>query len=133
MLLIDVKVGTLIGIESHMYDDCSALFTAKSNEKTKLLFIDKAGFELYLKDFLLVKHRKLMQHYQYAVFLKKTKETFRGLLKLVLMSESKQVQSNTCVIRQNDLCIFLYFIVNGRFTIVRSVDFIEDLTVPLEQ
>lgn len=126
-------MGTLIGVESHMYDDCTALFTAKSNEKTKLLFIDKAGFDLYLKDFLSVKHRKLMQYYQNAIFLKKTKETFRGLLKLVLMSESKQVQSNTCVIRQYDLCKFMYFIVNGRFTIARSVNFIEDLTVPLEQ
>ena len=56
-------MGTLIGIESYLYDDCPALFTAKSNEKTKLLFIDKEGFDLYLKDFLLVRHRKIMDYY----------------------------------------------------------------------
>ena len=116
-----------------MYEDCPALFTAKSNEKTKLLFIDKEGFDLYIKDRFLAKHRKIMQFYQNSIFLKKTKETFRGLLKLVLMSECKPVQSNSCVIRQNDQCKFLYFIVNGRFTIARMVNFIEELTEPLEQ
>jgi len=55
-MLQDAKVGTLVGIESHMYEDCPALFTTKSNEKTKLLMIDKEGFEIYMKDYLLAKH-----------------------------------------------------------------------------
>ena len=63
IMLQDAKVGTIVGIESHMYDDCPAIFTAKSNEMTKLLFIDKAGFDLYLKDFLLARHRKIMDFY----------------------------------------------------------------------
>ena len=131
-MLQDAKVGTLIGIESHLYDDCPALFTAKTNEKTKLLMIDKAGFDLYMKDYLLTKHRKILNFYQSSIYLKKTKETFRDLLKLVLMSECKTVFANTCVVQQNDRCKYLYFIVNGRFTVIRSVDFIEDLLVPLE-
>ena len=90
-MLLDVKVGTLIGVESHMYEDCPALFTAKSNEKTKLLFIDKEGFDIYIKDYLMEKHRKILNFYQSLIFLKKTKETFRGILKLVLLSECKQV------------------------------------------
>lgn len=48
------------------------------------------------------------------------------------MSECKTVFANTCVVQQNDKCKYLYFIVNGRFTVIRSVDFIEDLLVPLE-
>ena len=71
-MLRDAKVGTLIGIESHLYEDCPACFTAKSNEKTKLLFIDKAGFILYMKDYILAKQNKIMQYYQNALFLKKT-------------------------------------------------------------
>ena len=56
VLLQDAKVGTLIGAESHMYEDCPALFTTKTNEKTKLLWIDKEGFDLYIRDYLLSKH-----------------------------------------------------------------------------
>lgn len=37
VMLLDMKVGSLIGVESHMYDNFPALFTAKSDEKTKLL------------------------------------------------------------------------------------------------
>ena len=75
-----------------------ACFTAKSNEKTKLLFIDKAGFELYMKDFLLGRHRRIIDFYQESIFLRKTSESFRSLLKLVLLSESKVVFANTRVI-----------------------------------
>lgn len=132
VLLKDAKVGSLIGIESHLYDDCPAVFTAKTNEKTKLLFIDKEGFDLYLKDYLLEKHRKIMNYYQRLNFIKQTKETFRGLLRLTLMSECKSVYANSCVVMQNDVCKYLYFIVNGRFTIARSLEFIEDLTEPIE-
>jgi len=71
-MLADAKVGTLIGIESHLYEDCPACFTAKSNEKTKLLFIDKAGFDLYMKELILRKQRKIMDYYKQAIFLKKT-------------------------------------------------------------
>jgi hypothetical protein len=132
-MLQDAKVGTLIGIESHLYEDCPALFTAKSNEKTKLIFIDKAGFDLYFKDFLLKKQLKIMNFFQQVVFLQKTKVNFRALLKLVLMSEYKTVLANTCVVKQGDLCKYLYFIAKGRFIVARSLDFIEDLTAPLEE
>ena len=63
VMLQDVKVGSLVGVESHMYDNFPALFTAKSNEKTKLLFIDKDGFDLYLKEFLIAKHRRILDYY----------------------------------------------------------------------
>ena len=46
-----------------MYEDFNACFTAKSNEKTKLLFIDKAGFDLYMKEYILAKHRKIIDFY----------------------------------------------------------------------
>jgi len=59
-----MKVGTLIGTESHMYDDCLSAFTAMTNEKTKLLRIDKKGFSLYIKSFLLAKFEKLFTFYQ---------------------------------------------------------------------
>ena len=56
IMLQDTKVGSLVGVESHMYDGCTALFTCKTNEKTKLLFIDKKGFDLYIKEYMLTKH-----------------------------------------------------------------------------
>lgn len=49
------------------------------------------------------------------------------------MSEWKTVFANTCMVAQGDLCKYLYFIVNGKFTIARTLDFIEELTEPLEQ
>ena len=39
IMLQDAKVGCLIGVESHMYEDCPAMFTTKSDEKTKLLMM----------------------------------------------------------------------------------------------
>ena len=69
VMLCDAKVGTLVGIESHLYDDCPACFTAKSNEKTKLLFIDKAGFDKYFKDFILERQRRILDYYQESIFL----------------------------------------------------------------
>ena len=48
------------------------------------------------------------------------------------MSEYKTVFANTCVVKQGDICKYLYFIAKGRFTVARSLEFIEDLTVPLE-
>lgn len=92
-------MGSLVGVESHLYDNFPALFTAKSNEKTKLLFIDKNGFDLYLKDFLLAKQRKILNYYQSTFWLQSTQKTFRGLLKLVLLSECKTVFANTCVVQ----------------------------------
>ena len=122
-MLQDAKVGTLVGIESHMYEDCPALFTTKSNEKTKLLMIDAEGFEMYIKDYLLAKHQKVQQFYQSTLFLKQTKQTFRGLLKLVLMTEMKKVLAKTVAVQQGDQCKYLYFINFGQFTILRSVAF----------
>ena len=51
---------------------------------------------------------------------------------MVLMSEWRSVFANTKVVGQGDLCKYLYFVANGRFTIVRTVDFIDELNVPLE-
>ncbi len=46
---------------------------------------------------------------------------------LTLMSENKSVLSNTCVVQQGDLCKYIYFVLNGRFTVVRSIDLIDTL------
>jgi len=49
-LFKEANVGTLIGVESQLYGpECMSCFTAMTNEKTKLLFIDAEGFELYMK------------------------------------------------------------------------------------
>ena len=46
----EAPVGTLFGVESHIYPDCMSCVTAMTDEKTKLLFIDKEGVDTYLKD-----------------------------------------------------------------------------------
>ena len=66
-------------------------------------------------------------------FLSRTSQNLRNLLKLVLMSEYKVVHANTCLVEQGDVCKYLYFITKGKMTIARAVDFIEELSVPLEQ
>jgi CRP-like cAMP-binding protein len=65
-------------------------------------------------------------------WLKKTVGTLRGMMQLVLMTEIKQVFANTLIVRQNELCKFLYFIQKGNFTVIRDIEFIESLNCPIE-
>ena len=48
------------------------------------------------------------------------------------MTEMKKVLAKTLAVQQGDPCKYLYFVNFGQFTILRSVSFIESLTVPLE-
>ena len=47
------------------------------------------------------------------------------------MTDMKKVLAKTVAVQQGDKCKYLYFINFGQFTILRSVAFIENLTVPL--
>ena len=49
------------------------------------------------------------------------------------MTEMKKVLARTVAVQQGDRCKYLYFVHFGQFTILRSVAFIESLTVPLAQ
>jgi len=83
-----------------MYTDeeCMSPFTAMTNEKTKLLRIDKKGFELYMKSFLLANQEKLFTFYYNQMFLGETKSSFKRLLPLVAMTQIKKVMANTLVV-----------------------------------
>ena len=59
------------------------------------------------------------QFYQNLTFLKETRQTFRGLLRLVLMTEMKKILAKTVAVCQGDQCKYLYFVNNGQFTILR--------------
>ena len=50
--LVDAKCGTLVGMESHMYEDCPAMFTVCTSEKTKMLSIDITGFNKFIRPFM---------------------------------------------------------------------------------
>ena len=56
-LLQDVNAGTLLGAELHLFDFPN-LFTSETCEKTKLLEIDRIGFDLFMKEFVRAKYAK---------------------------------------------------------------------------
>ena len=52
VLLQDANSGNVIGADIHLFDDCSNLFSVETCEKTKLLEIDKAGFDKHMRTFM---------------------------------------------------------------------------------
>lgn len=50
-LLQDANSGTLLGVDLHLWDTPN-LFTTETCEKTKLLEIDRKGFDLFMREYL---------------------------------------------------------------------------------
>ena len=99
IMLQDAKVGSLVGVESHLYDNCNNIFTIKSDEKTKLIMIDAEGFKKYVKDFVNQKHQRIINMYQSMPFLRNTTSTFQGLMQLVLLTDIRQIYADTLIVR----------------------------------
>ena len=124
-MLIDAKCGTLVGIESHMYEDCPAMFTVCTSEKSKLLQISSAGFKKYMKPFLKPRHDRVLSFLSKQEFMKEFKTDLFRMLPLVLMIEQKKVLPNTLVVEQNDICKYIYWVAFGNFSLMRTVNFID--------
>jgi hypothetical protein len=88
-MLREAPVGTLFGVESHIYPDCMSCVTAMTDEKTKLLFIDKEGVDKYLKEDFLAQYETIFNFYNEQMFLKATNPSFTELLPLVMMTKQK--------------------------------------------
>ena len=92
-------MGTAIGVESHLYGpECMSCFTAMTNEKTKLLFIDAEGFDLYMKPELSLHYEQIFDFYRKQPFIKNFQSSFSELLPLVMATKSKQVMKDTIVV-----------------------------------
>ena len=89
----------MVGVESHLYDNCNNIFTIKSDEKTKLIMIDAEGFKKYVKDFVNQKHQRIINMYQSMPFLRNTTSTFQGLMQLVLLTDIRQIYADTLIVR----------------------------------
>ena len=110
------NVGTTVGVESHLYGpDCTSCFTAVTNEKTKLLFIDAEGFEKYLKQDLLMHYDSVFEFYRKQPFIKNSNCSFKDLLPLIMSTKYKSVLDETIIVEQDDPCKFIYFVKNGSF------------------
>jgi hypothetical protein len=128
----DANCGSLLGEELHLYDS-ENLFTAETCEKTKLLEIDKVGFEMYMQTFLRDKYAKFESVYRNFSFLKNTKKDPKSMLSLVTKTNSKKVMANTVMINQGDPCRFVYFVSVGQFILLRNVDYITSISAPIEK
>lgn len=60
MFLKDATLGTLIGQDCHYDQNLCNLYTAETSEKTKLIEIDKSGFDLYMRGFLKSRYDKII-------------------------------------------------------------------------
>ena len=94
----DANVGTLFGQEIHLFEDLPNLFTAETSEKTKYLHIDKAGFNLYFKEFLKQKYDKCVHFIQGLTFLKETKTNKSNFYRLLMMINHKFIMANTIIV-----------------------------------
>lgn len=111
-LLQDVNAGTLLGAELHLFDFPN-LFTSETCEKTKLLEIDRMGFDLFMKEFVRAKYAKYEAFYRGMSFLRRTKISEKAMLSLITMTNSKKVMADTMIVKQDDPCKFLYFVAVG--------------------
>ena len=72
----DLNVGNLIGNDIHQYPEMKNQYTAETSEKTKLIRIDKEGFNLYFKGFLESKYNKIINFLQSTGNLRRTRSNF---------------------------------------------------------
>ena len=74
-------------------------YTSETSEKTKLIEIDKEGFNKYIKGFLETKYSKLITFLQTLGNLKRTRGDFSAFMNLVMMFNSRKVNQNTTMVR----------------------------------
>lgn len=60
-LLMDVKCGSLIGIEPFMYTNCPSMFTIQTSEKSKFLEISAEGFTKYIRSYIQDRHDRMFR------------------------------------------------------------------------
>ena len=54
-------------------------------------------------------------------------------MNFVMMFNSRKVAANTTIVRQGELCNYLFFINYGHFQLLRQIDFIESLNCRMEE
>lgn len=123
----------MIGQDIHVFPDIKNQYISETSEKTKLIRFDKQGFNMYLKGFLEAKYQKIITFINTVGTLKRTRSNFSAFMNLVMMFNSRKVAGNTTLVRQGELCNYLFFVNNGHFMLLRSIDFIDSLNCRMEE
>lgn len=100
-------------------------FTIKTNEKTKLIIIDKSALDFHIREYL---HEEFYSKYRFMRELKclgKSRHSFTNMLPIVARSKLKRVQKNTLILRQGDATKNIYFIKQGQCSVLRNIRFIK--------
>jgi predicted nucleic acid-binding protein len=73
--------------------------TIKTNEKTRLIIIDKEGIELYCKEYLLAEFNQKWRHFNSLKCLGELRHDFQKLLPILNRAKLKRVPKNTLIIK----------------------------------
>lgn len=100
VFLKDANIGTLVGQDIHCDKRLPNLFTSETSEKTKLIEIDKTGFDKYMRGFLESRYEKIISFFNGAGgYLKSTRSNFSSFMNLVMMINTRKVLNNTLIIK----------------------------------
>jgi hypothetical protein len=100
VFLKDANLGTLIGQDFHFDNSLPNLYTSETSEKTKLIEIDKEGFNLYMRGYLQSRYDKIISLLNGAGgYLKSTRSNFGAFMNLVMMINTRKVLNNTIIIK----------------------------------
>ena len=126
MLVGTFKRGESFGYVSYIFDEnIRAPFTIKTNEKTRLILIDKKAIELFCKDHLREEFNSKYRFLKELKCLGDTRHSFIRMLPIIMRSKLKRVAKNTLLIKQGDPTNKIYFIKQGTCSVLRKLTFIK--------
>ena len=126
MLVGTFKRGEQFGFLSYIFDEnIRAPFTIKTNEKTRLILIEKKAIQLYCKDHLKEEFNSKYRFMKELKCLGDTRHSFLRMLPIIMRAKLKSVAKNTLLIRQGEPTGKIYFIKQGTCSVLRQLKFIK--------
>lgn len=120
MLVGTFKRGESFGYLSYIFGEkIRAPFTIKTNEKTRLILIEKKAIQLYCKEYLQEEFNSKYRFMKELKCLGDTRHAFLRMLPIIMRSKLKRVAKNTVMIRQGDPTGKIYFIKQGTCSVLR--------------
>ena len=126
MLFSVFKRGEVFGHEPHIFPGRRVLapFTIKTNEKTRLLVIEKEAVDKYCAKILRgqfdVKYDFLQQLRQ----LGKTRDSFDRMLPLVSIAKHRTVPKQSIIVSQGEAKEHIFFVKQGQVKLLKELEFI---------
>jgi hypothetical protein len=126
LLIGALKSGEVFGYLSYIFDNSvKSPFTIKTNEKTRLILVEKKAIELYCKDYLLEEFYSKYRFMKELKCLGETRHSFFKMLPIITISKLKRIAKNTLLLKQGENTGKIYFIKQGTVTVLRSLRFIK--------